>query len=428
MATSSQMGDGVQRVRVLGRAAARRDGQPPGRAGWAFAALLTARTVSASGTAFTQVAMAFAILSLGGTAASIGLVLGAAAVSQFAPLLVGGVLADRLPRRLLMQTCDVAAGLAQLAVSVLLIIGQARIWELLIAAVLVAAATAFSMPAAPALLAETIPADRLQRANGWLSIADSGAAFAGPLAAGLLVAAAGSGYAFLADAASFGLSAVLLARVPAGCRERAEAASFSAQLKKGWAEVASRRWYWLNLSSQSLYNLALSAVYVLGPVIALHRFGGAASWGIITAAMAVGAVVGGILVLRIRPRRPLVAGNLALVPGAALMFALAFSGRMLLVTAAALVTFAGTAFLNGVWQTTVQRHIPQDVMARVSSYDYLLSFATSPIGLAVAGPLALAFGPVAVLVTAAALIVVPSSLICLSGSVRRIRAEDSAET
>lgn len=112
--------------------------------------------------------------------------------------LVGGVLADRLPRRLLIQTCDVAAGLAQLAAGVLLIIGHARIWELLITAVLVAASTAASMPAAPALVAETVPADRRQRANGWLSIADSSAAFVGPLAAGLLVVVAGPGCAFLA--------------------------------------------------------------------------------------------------------------------------------------------------------------------------------------------------------------------------------------
>ena len=426
MTASGVPGEAVERTRVPDQRG-RGKGWRPDSVGWTFAALLTARTVSASGTAFTQVAMAFAILSLGGTAASIGLVLGAAAVSQFAPLLVGGVLADRLPRRLLMQICDVAAGLAQLAVGVLLIIGQARIWELLVAAVLVAASTATSMPAAPALLAEIVPEDRRQRANGWLSIGDSSAAFVGPLAAGLLVAAAGPGYAFIADALSFVVSAVILARVPAGRREREEAVSFGAELKQGWAEVASRRWYWLNLSSHSLYNLALSAVYVLGPVIALRRLGGAESWGIVSAAMAVGAAAGGILVLRVRPQRPLIAGNLALVPGAALMLALAFGGGIAVVTAAAFVAFAGMAFLNGMWQTTVQRRIPQDVMARVSSYDYLLSFATSPAGLAIAGPLALLLGSADVLVAAAALIAVPSSLICLSASVRRISAADNAE-
>jgi MFS family permease len=385
-----------------------------------FRMLWLASTASSVGSAFASVALAFSVLSIGGTATSLGLVLSAGALAQLVLLLVGGVIADRLPRRRVMVLADLTRMLAQATVAAMLLLGVAHVWELLVANVAVSAASAFFRPASTGLVPQSVSGARLQEANALLSISDSTASFVGPALSGLLVATAGAGWSFVIDAASFASSAALLRAMPALRGPRPTPQRFVSDLAEGWRELIARRWYWLNLMAHALWNLGIAVFLVLGPAIARQRLGGAPGWGLISAGLAGGAIVGGLIALRVRPHRPLVAGNLALVCGALPLLALAGHLRLYAVIICAAIAFAGLAFLNGVWETAIQSIMPAHALSRISSYDSLVSFAVLPVGYAIAGPVGAAIGADPTLAIASAFMVVPCALVSLIPGVRAV--------
>jgi MFS family permease len=274
--------------------------------------LWVGQTVSSAGDALTLVAVVFAILRIGGTAADIGYVTAAATFTRVVFVLAGGVWADRLPRHLVMLTSDAVRAAVQSVLAILLFAGLAKVWELGLGAMIFGAAQAFFGPASTGLLAEIVPADQLQQGNALMSFAARTCAVGGPAAAGVLVAIFGPGLVFAVDAASFTVSAASLALLRLLPRTMPARNSFRADLTAGWHEMVIRPWYWLNLIAHAICNFAIPAYFVLGPVIATRMLGGASAWGAISASWAAGAVGGGVITLRITPRRPLVAANLAL--------------------------------------------------------------------------------------------------------------------
>jgi hypothetical protein len=185
-----------------------------------------------------------------------------------------------------------------------------------------------------------------------------------------------------------------------------------------------RPWYWLNLIAHALCNFAVASYYVLGPVVAARSLGGAPAWGAISACWAVGAVSGGLLALRVRPRRPLVTSNLIMVLGALPLFALARPFATWEIAVAAALGSASTVFVNNVWMATMQELIPDQVRSRVNSYDWLISLVVVPAGLAVAGPVAAAAGISVTLVFAAVLSVAPCAAVVALGPIRAVRRND----
>lgn len=149
------------------------------------------------------VALAFAVLGIGGNATSLGLVLLVGTIAGLLSYQVAGVWADRLSRRNLMLAADLLRLLTEAGVAALLLTRHARIWELAVAGAVIAIGTAFEGPASTGLVAEIVPPDRLQKANSLLSVSTSGSSVVGPALSGLLVAAAGPGWAFGVDAVSF---------------------------------------------------------------------------------------------------------------------------------------------------------------------------------------------------------------------------------
>jgi MFS family permease len=156
-----------------------------------FRRLWLAATTSAVGDAFVPVALAFAVLGIGGTAISLGLVLAAGTIAGLVSYLAGGVWADRLSRRNLMLTADLVRLAVEAAVAVLLLTRHAHIWELGAAYAVTSVSSSVFQPASRALLAEIVAPTRLQKANSLLSISTSAAMVAGPALSGLMVAAAG---------------------------------------------------------------------------------------------------------------------------------------------------------------------------------------------------------------------------------------------
>ncbi|SRR6266487_585129 len=387
----------------------------------AYRRLWLGQSVSSAGDALATVASVLAILRIGGTAADIGVLAAAQTVTRVVLTLLGGVWADRLRRQFVMLASDVVRAAVQAVLAVLLVAGLAHVWQLVVGAAVYGAAQAFFDPASTGLVPETVPEDQLQQANALMSFSSSFLWVAGPAAAGVLVAAFGPGPVFAVDAASFVISAVSLAMLRVPPRALPERTSLWKDLAIGWHEMAIRPWYWLNLIAHALWNFAIPALWVLGPVIATRLLGGPTAWGAISASWAAGAAAGGLVALRVRPRRPLIAANLALVPTALPILAMVRPLPLWLIAVAAAAGGMGLVFLNTVWVATMQQLIPDQVRSRVGSYDWLISLVVTPAGYVIIGPVAAAVGNANTLIGCAVLLAVPCCLATLIPGIRAVR-------
>ena len=165
---------------------------------------------------------------------------------------------------------------------------------------------------------------------------------------------------------------------------------------------------------------------MLGPAIFADELGGASDWGLAMAVAAAGGLLGGVLALRARPRRPPVFAFVVWAFTAAPQLALIPPLPAVLVGAAAGISFAATALGNAVWEATLQREIPDEVLGRVSSYDWVVSLVFMPIGFALAGPVAEAIGRDTTLLGAAAIAFFAHLGVLLVPSARALRRENPA--
>jgi len=386
-----------------------------------FRLLWFGQAVSAIGDSLTPVALAFAALQVGHTASALGLVLAASTTARVVVLPVGGVWADRLPRQLVMLSSDTIRAVTELTLAAVLLSGQAQLWMLIVLAVGDGAASAFFTPASGALVPQTVSAAQLQQANALMGLSRSTTSVVGPAISGILVALIGPGWVFAIDAATYIVSAISLAMLRVPSVEATARTSFWSELVAGWRAVSSRRWFLTNLVSHALWNFAIAAFFILGPVVARQHLGGASAWGLIAAALGAGSVLGGLVALRVTPRRPLVVANLALTLSALQILALVPPLSTVAIMAACVLGFAGLTFLNEVWFATVGQIIPADVLARANSFDWLLSLIAMPAGFAVWGPIADHVGIQPALVAAAVILALPSFLIVLHPAVRSVR-------
>jgi MFS family permease len=386
-----------------------------------FRLLWLGRTTSTFGDALIPVALAFAVLHIGGGASWIGYVLASFSGAQVIFLLVGGVWADRLPRRLVMITCDGVRAAADTWIAVALLTGQMRLWMFLVAAGIHGAAAAFFLPASNGLVPQTVSASRLQAANGMLSISQSAARIVGPALSGLIVAAAEPGWVFAIDAVTFVVSAAFLSRLRVGWRPL-ERQRFLADLADGWREVRSRSWIVSGLTAVAFLNLGLGPFLVLGPQIAADSLGGARAWGLIGATASFGALLGGTAAVKLRPRRPLVWCFSLWLLGPLPLVALIPPLPAFAVAAGAAGFGFGSTCGNAIWETVMQREIAPELRSRVYSFDMLVSVSFMPVGLALVGPLAAVIGDRTTLALGAALIAVPSAVALTVPSVRGLRA------
>jgi MFS family permease len=388
-----------------------------------FRLLWLGRTASSIGDSMVPVALAFAVLDIGG-ASDLGLVLASFTIGRIAFVVAGGVWSDRLERRLVMLTADLVRALAQAILAALLLTGAADIWHFMLAAFAVGSASAFFGPASTGLVPQTVSRERLQEANAFLSLSDSATHLAGPALSGLLVATAGSGVVFAVDAASFLASAAFLAflrvpREPIPVRQ-----SFAADVAQGLRVIRERSWLVAAFLAFGVGNFAIAAFFVLGPLVVEQELGGARDWGLIMTGSAVGGIIGGVLALRLRPRRPLLLSfPIVAVAGLQLLFLIKPFGLPLQILAA-VVAVSAIVLANAIWDTVLQQHVPREAISRVSSVDWAISLVLMPIGFALAGPVADAIGIDAALAVAAAVGIVPHLAILLVPSVRDLRRLD----
>lgn len=173
----------------------------------------TSDAVDLLGTSMAPVALAFAVLHVAGSAQALSQVLAAYIGAQVAFVLVGGLAADRFPRTLVLQGSNVVSCLAQGTVGALVITDRATITALVVLVAIGGAASAFGMPATEGVVPQLVTREHLQQANAIMAFGRRGSMVLGPAIAGLLVATAGPGWAIIADAATFLLATLALARV-----------------------------------------------------------------------------------------------------------------------------------------------------------------------------------------------------------------------
>jgi hypothetical protein len=236
--------------------------------------------------------------------------------------------------------------------------------------------------------------DRLQQANALQGLTRNIVGVLGPAVGGAIVVAGSPGVALAVDALSFLVCAELLRRIHVAARDTARAPGFLAELREGWQEFTARTWLWASVALFGVGNLAFAGWIVLGPAIADERLGGAGPWAVILTAGGAGAVVGGVLAMRVRPRRPLVACTLAAVLISLQTLSLALGAPTAVIAAASFVGGAGIAVHLTLWFTVFQQQVPERAQSRVASYDTLGSFVLMPLGMALVGPLADAIGVV----------------------------------
>jgi len=385
-----------------------------------FARYLAAVTVSQLGNGMAMVALAFAVLGFG-TATDLGIVLLAREIPIVALLLLGGVFADRLPRRAILVGTDLIKGTAQVVTAILLFTGTANVWNVALLQGVFGISAAFSRPATTGLVRETVSDARLQEANAMLGLSSSVLSIVGPAVGALIVATGSPAWAIAIDSITFFVSAALTASMRLTAMVRIASASILGDLRGGWREFVARPWAVAMVASFGLFQLTyFPALLVLGPLVAKQQLGGAGAWGVLLAVESFGAVLGGMLGLRLRFSRPLVASNLMVLPSGVLLAALAIP---LPLVGLAMISFAvgmGFSLGNTLWMTSLQRNVPEHALSRISSFDWLGSVALNPIGYALIGPIAAAIGTPETLVIAGILNILVCISVTLVPSVRHI--------
>jgi hypothetical protein len=280
---------------------------------------------------------------------------------------------------------------------------------------------AFGTPAARSLVAATVPGPERLRVNARLGAAQGLAQMAAPSAAGALMILLGAGWSSLLTGALFIVSATTLGGLrPARPVQRTGQGAFLRELREGWLETRRHPWFLANVLGHGVWHLAAGFLLTLGPLIAVRSLGGDTSWVTIAQVGTVGMVIGVFVAARLPIHCPLVGVAVGAAAYALPMLAFALRLPLAAVTAAYFLAMFGLGVLDPLWETTLQRRIPQDSLGRVGSFDALISFAARPLGLAVAAPIAAVIGTTVPLLVGAVLVVIANLVPLLLPEVREV--------
>ncbi len=357
-----------------------------------FRLFLLGYTTSMIGTGVVPVALSFALLKDGRSVQDVGFVFAAQTLPLVVLLLIGGVAADR-SRKAVMATADLARCLSEAVLATLFVASVPSLYVVMGLASVLGIGQAFSSPALSGLMPQLTLSSNLHQANAIKASASSAGQLVGPALAGVVIAVANPGWALCIDALSYAVSAlcIVLLRLPEG-RARAKE-SILVQLGHGWREFSSRSWLWIIVVQFSLFRLIVYGPFiVLGAVITDRHMGGASAWALILSAQGAGSIVGGFAMQRLRPRQPLVIATLATFTFAGPVACLAFGVPTDGVAGASALSGVGIAVFVTLWESTIQREVPAHLLSRVAAYDWLGSYALTPVGFIMAALLSTKIG------------------------------------
>ncbi|WP_128803745.1 MULTISPECIES: MFS transporter [unclassified Streptomyces] len=395
----------------------------PAWAGRNYGLLTAAAVITGLGGNGALIAAAFAVLDAGGDGGDVGLVAASRTLPLVVFLLIGGAVADRLPRHRVMVAANALNCLSQAAFAVLVLTGHPRLWQMMLLTALGGTGQAFFGPAAEGMLMSSVRGEQASRAFAVFRMAMQGAGLGGAALGGAMVAVVGPGWVLAADAAAFAVAGALrsfidVSHVPS----RAPGGGLLADLREGWREFTGRPWLWGIVVQFSIANAVVAATdAVYGPLVARDSLGGAGPWGLALAFFGAGTVCGALLMTRWKPRRLLLAGTLCVFPMALPSAALAVPAPVGVLCAVMLLSGTLVEVFGVSWMTALHQEIPEDKLSRVSAYDWFGSIALVPLATALAGPSEDAFGRTASLWGCSALVVVVTAAVLCVPDVRNLR-------
>ncbi|WP_254878388.1 MFS transporter [Streptomyces sp. NA04227] len=394
----------------------------PQWAGRNYSLLTLATVITNLGSHGALIAAAFAVIDAGGDSGDVGLVAAARTLPLVLFLLIGGAVADRLPRHRVMVAANTLNCLSQAAFAVLVLTGDPTLWQMMVLTALGGTGQAFFAPASEGMLMSSVSGEQAGRAFALYRMAMHGAGIGGAALGGALVAAVGPGWVLAIDAAAFALAGALRAFLDIGHIPRREpGGGMLSDLREGWREFIGRSWLWSIVAQFSVVVAVVGAAEaVYGPLVARDELGGAGPWGLALGAFGAGTVAGAFLMMRWKPRRLLLAGTLCTFPLALPSAALAVPLPVTGLAAVMFVSGAAIEVFGVAWITALHQEIPEEKFSRVSAYDWFGSVAMVPLATALAGPVETAVGRTSALWGCAALVVVVTAAVLFVPEVRTL--------
>src|SRR5271169_849815 len=396
-----------------------------------FRLLLAERLLAPASVGFSMVGVSFAVLKATNSVTDLSYVLAAQIAPALVFALIGGVAADRFPPQRVIVAANLLMALGEGTFGLLVLTGRPPLLAMIGLEAVTGTGVAIFYPASQALLPRLVPRGLLQEASAISRLAMNTGQMSGAAVAGLLVAAAGAGWALLLCGIGMVATVPLLlsirgSRPGTGQEPRpGPASSMLAELREGWSEFRSHTWLWVIVAQFCVVMMAwYGAFSVLGPVVAREHLGGPAAWGAITAADAFGLIAGGLASLRVTPRRPML---FVVLTGGAIAVSPLSLAMVLPLPAVCVASFGLGVFVEMMmvqWTVALARNIPPGKLARVSSYDVLGSVMAMPAGALIAGPLGTAIGISSAQYAAAAAIVVASTLALIPRDIRTMRSSE----
>lgn len=386
-----------------------------------FALFFAARTVSVFGDQMlVPTTITVAMLQAGFGITGVGYALAAHTAPLALLVIFGGVVADRFTPIRVMVIADAARLVLHGILTASFTFGKPDLWLILTLLAASGTGTAAFQPGYMSVIPRL--AHDVQKANAAIRIAESLMTVGGPAMAGLLLAFSSVPVVLAIDTATFAVSgACLLAlrlRIP---RTEHKGSSLRGDLIMGWREFRSRNWLWGVIAIMMLFQMAVNGPFTtLGQSLVTIRHG-ESTLGFTMSMFGLGSVMGGLMASRIKPAYPLRSGALALVFTIFSVLAVVLDLPPLLIAAGYFLQGAGSAFWLVMFHTSVQTHVPPDVLGRVHAYDVAGSLVMKPVGQTTAGPAALWVGAVPVLFFSSAMVVVTVLLLLAVPAIRNLR-------
>jgi MFS family permease len=364
--------------------------------------LLAARFTSNFGNGLGPIALAFGVLDLpGATAKTLSLVMFAQMFPLVVFMLLGGVIADRYPKALIIGGSDIVLSLFVLTNGVMFLTGTVSVTSLVIVGVFSGFLHALWWPAMSALPTEIVEEEQLQSINSVVGICSSVTYILGTVTGGIIVAAIGSGWAIVLDALTFFIAGILVIQLRSfGKRREVNESSPTVfqDLRAGWVEFSSRSWVVAVVLGYSIIAMLMESIFtVVGPAHAKEHLGGPKPWSWILASMTLGMLVAVVVTLKVKPKRPIFIGISAQILVGLWWVALGYTNLIPVLMIGAIGAGFAMDFFMVLWMTALQTQIPKESLSRVSSYDAFGSLILAPLGIIIAGPLVTKFGTTTVL-------------------------------
>lgn len=363
-----------------------------------FRLLWTGLSVSLLGDGLFLIALTWQAYQLTNSPGAVALIGLAWTGPMVALLLVGGVISDRFDRRHVMIASDLVRGLAVGAMGALGVAGQLELWHMVVLAAIYGAGDALFPPAFGAIVPDLVPAELLVQANSVDQLVRPlMLQLMGPALSGVLIDAVGTGMVFLVNAGSFAVSmtALLLMRPVPARRGDDAPAGMLVEIREGLRFVRSQTWLWGTLVAAGLFLLVwLGPLEVLLPFVVKNEIGGSArDLGLVFASAGVGAILAALAMGQRRlPRRTITFMYVAFTLGVSgpIVYGLAHAIWPMMLMA---LVAGGAGSAGGIiWVTLMQRHVPKELLGRVTSLDWFVSTSLVPVSFALTGPVAAALG------------------------------------